>query len=524
MPSHILAVMPDPSKTFHIFVIYAREDLSSLKEFRKSLATLERRKEVRFWYDGEIIPGQPWEKAIKDNLKQADIIVLLLSPDFFSSDYIHSHELTEALSRHREGTTEVVPVILRHCLWKEHPEIAQLQVLPDNAVPVSSKKHWDDADEAYTNVAAGMSKLIKKLTDQKTPVPPVTADHASAIDHAANEAINAELRRAAEAYYNEKYETAFEIFIRYQHSPLFSGEFQRRLGRMYHLGQFVSTDYAKAKFWYEKAIENGDAWAMNSLGAMYYYGEGVTRDYQKAKGWYEKAVQRGSESAMRNIGLLYENGQGVPQDYQKAREWYEKAAQKGSEVAMRHLGLLYENGQGVPQDYPKAKEWYEKAAEKGSAEAMIDLGVLYYNGYGIPQNYQKAKEWCERAARKGNTGAMTNLGVLYYNGQGCTRDYLKAKKWYEKAIEEGSAAAMTNLGVLYYNGHGILQDYQKAKEWYEKAAEKNEPLAMRNLGNMYRYGYGVTQSFQTATEWYKKAHALGDKEALEQMKDMLKNQ
>jgi TPR repeat protein len=516
--------MPDPSKTFHIFVIYAREDLSSLKEFRKSLATLERRKEVRFWYDGEIIPGQPWEKAIKDNLKQADIIVLLLSPDFFSSDYIHSHELTEALSRHREGTTEVVPVILRHCLWKEHPDIAQLQVLPDNAVPVSSKKHWDDTDEAYTNVAAGMSKLIKKLTDQKTPVPPVTTDHAPTTDHAANEAITDELRRAAEAYDNEKYETAFEIFIRYQHSPLFTGEFQRRLGRMYNLGQFVSKDYTKAKFWYEKAIENGDSGAMNNLGVMYNNGEGVSQDYQNAKECYEKAAEKGNTGAMNNLGLVYKNGEGVIQDYQKAKEWFEKAAQKGDAAAMTNLGFLYYNGQGITQDFQKAKEWYEKAVQNGNSGAMNKLGVLYQNGQGVIQNYQKAKEWYEKAVQKGNIDAMTNLGLLYYNGQGITQDYQKAKEWYEKAVQKGSEAAMTCIGVLHHDGKGVTQDYQKAKEWYEKAAEKNETAAMRNLAILYRYGRGVAQSYQIATEWYKKAYALGDEKALEEMKDMLKNQ
>jgi TPR repeat protein len=213
---------------------------------------------------------------------------------------------------------------------------------------------------------------------------------------------------------------------------------------------------------------------------LYENGIGGAQDYVKAREWYEKAADKGDALGMTALGLLYENGQGVPRDYVKARELLEKAAAKDGEYAMTALGLLYQNGQGGPQDYVKVRELLE-AADKGDANAMTNLGLLYQNGRGVPQDYGKAREWYEKAADKGNAFAMTNLGLLYQNGRGAPQDYGKAREWYEKAADKGNAFAMNNLGLLYENGRGVPQDYVKAREWYEKAADKDDANAKANL-------------------------------------------
>ncbi|MCC6462536.1 MAG: TIR domain-containing protein, partial [Saprospiraceae bacterium] len=150
--------MPQPLKTF---IIYAREDRDALLELKKQLIPLERREQIAVWYDGEIVAGQEWGIAIQSNLQAADIILLLLSSDFFASDYIEKEELKEALARHENGQSVVVPVVIRHCIWQEHPEIQKLQVLPEGAAPVFSKKHWDSPDEALANVAQGIARISK---------------------------------------------------------------------------------------------------------------------------------------------------------------------------------------------------------------------------------------------------------------------------------------------------------------------------------------------------------------------------
>ena len=61
----------------------------------------------------------------------------------------------------------------------------------------------------------------------------------------------------------------------------------------------------------------------------------MAQDYAKAREWYEKAADKGDADAMADLGVLYANGQGVAQDYAKAREWYEKAADKGDATPWR---------------------------------------------------------------------------------------------------------------------------------------------------------------------------------------------
>jgi len=129
--------MPD-SSPLRLFIIYAREDQPALLELKAHLRPLEKRGDLTVWYDGEILPGQNWDEAIKAQLAAAEIVLLLISKSFFNSEYIEKEELEKALARHQKDEATVVPVIVKHCLWQAHPEISALQVLPKDGKPVSS--------------------------------------------------------------------------------------------------------------------------------------------------------------------------------------------------------------------------------------------------------------------------------------------------------------------------------------------------------------------------------------------------
>ena len=69
----------------NIFIAYSRKDIAYLNELRVYLKPLTRDASIHIWYDGEIIPGTPWDQAIKDQLKKADIILLLISCLLYTS-------------------------------------------------------------------------------------------------------------------------------------------------------------------------------------------------------------------------------------------------------------------------------------------------------------------------------------------------------------------------------------------------------------------------------------------------------
>ena len=190
---------------------------------------------------------------------------------------------------------------------------------------------------------------------------------------------------------------------------------------LYPNGHGVTQDYAKAREWYEKAANKGNASSMTSLGWLYEHGEGMEQDYAKAREWYEKAADKDDATAMTNLAWIYEQGLGVAQDYVIAREWYEKAAAKGNAFAMSSLGALYEDGQGVAQDYPKAREWYERAADHGDVEAVAYLEKLSIREAAKAGRYSEALQLQEALAvkveevetkREGKAGEETAQALL----------------------------------------------------------------------------------------------------------------
>lgn len=77
------------------------------------------------------------------------------------------------------------------------------------------------------------------------------------------------------------------------------------LGRAYHLGVGVSTDYGLAHYWYTKSAEQQNAAAECNLGYMYRSGKGVARDRSNARYWFSRAAQHGDTDAQSMIANEY---------------------------------------------------------------------------------------------------------------------------------------------------------------------------------------------------------------------------
>src|SRR5205085_12328398 len=94
-----------------IFLSYAHEDEKLKKELEKHLSLLKRQTLIDVWHDRDISAGMEWEQENRKYLKEADIILLLVSPDFINSDNCYTVEMQEALERHKQGEVRVIPVI-----------------------------------------------------------------------------------------------------------------------------------------------------------------------------------------------------------------------------------------------------------------------------------------------------------------------------------------------------------------------------------------------------------------------------
>src|SRR3989442_12154966 len=150
-----------------IFFCYAHEDEQLLKILKMHLKPLQHEGLIDVWYDRDISAGEEWEQEISKQLSAAQIILLLVSPDFINSDYCYGIEMKRALERHKRGEARVIPVILRPIYWQG--ALGKIQALPTDGRPATSS-HWHNLDEAFYDVAEGIRKPVEGLKAPSTEI------------------------------------------------------------------------------------------------------------------------------------------------------------------------------------------------------------------------------------------------------------------------------------------------------------------------------------------------------------------
>ena len=145
--------------TINLFYSYAHQDEALRDSLETHLKLLQRQKVIDSWHGRKVGAGREWEQAIDKNLEAADIILLLISADFVTSDYCWDVEIKRAMQRHAENSAVVIPVSLREC-DKTDAEFMKLQGLPKDFKPV---KKWADQDSAFTDIAKGIRAAANKI-------------------------------------------------------------------------------------------------------------------------------------------------------------------------------------------------------------------------------------------------------------------------------------------------------------------------------------------------------------------------
>ena len=120
--------------------------------------------------------------------------------------------------------------------------------------------------------------------------------------HISNSAFGDNILKGFDAYKNNDYETAFEI-------------------------------------WY-KLAEEGDAIAQNSLGVLFQKGQGVEKNYSESYKWFKKSAEDGYTPAQVSLGYVYDQGMGLNRNKVKAFMWWKIASLHGDNDAKTLLQIL----------------------------------------------------------------------------------------------------------------------------------------------------------------------------------------
>jgi hypothetical protein len=141
-----------------IFISYSHADESLKEEMLKHMAPLAHLNLIQTWHDRKMKAGDHIDTEISRELRNANLVLLLVSADFLNSEYCYHVEMEEAVKRHNRGETTVIPVILRHCYWKETP-FGDLLAATKDAKPVSD---YPSRDEAFLEVVKAIRIRIER--------------------------------------------------------------------------------------------------------------------------------------------------------------------------------------------------------------------------------------------------------------------------------------------------------------------------------------------------------------------------
>jgi len=164
-----------------IFISYHHKDSEYLEQLLTHLSILTRTKSANIFYDKAISAGESRSKEIKVNLEKADLILMLISPDYLASDFIYNQEIQLAFDKEAESGTYVIPIILRPTNWISIDWLRKRQVLPQGGNPISS---FENKDEAYYQITNSINDVIKGISKSALPVDkpkPVISDKSKTV-------------------------------------------------------------------------------------------------------------------------------------------------------------------------------------------------------------------------------------------------------------------------------------------------------------------------------------------------------
>lgn len=140
-----------------VFFSYSHKDEQLRDDLEVQLTMMKHEGLIEAWHDRRVVAGSDLNNAISTKLEEADVILLLVSPDFLASEYCWGVEMTRAMERHEAGEAAVIPVILRACDWHRAP-FGKLLATPTDGKPITA---WADRDAAFLDVAHKIRAAIE---------------------------------------------------------------------------------------------------------------------------------------------------------------------------------------------------------------------------------------------------------------------------------------------------------------------------------------------------------------------------
>lgn len=240
-----------------LFISYSHKDADWLDLVQTHLAILRMQGQVKAWSDESIQPGDRWKDEIETAMREADVAVLLVSPNFIASDFIMKQELPRLLdiqNRKQPGRLHrILPLILEPCAWKKIPALQELEVRPKGRELSAGSEHQQQAD--LVDFAQQVTDLLFAAPAPVETQPPAGTQTKTVVLGAKNYA-TLELRLSHWEW------NSYQVELSFTWSGDRSGDFLQRYDACLDLDEFAGMDDAEtyARNLHHALFPNQEAW------------------------------------------------------------------------------------------------------------------------------------------------------------------------------------------------------------------------------------------------------------------------
>ncbi len=153
-------VMSIATRIFYSYAKGVSRDKVLLKKLKNQLSLARRQGLIDDRYDSESAMQSREDRSDGTHLiDEADIIVLLVSSEYFASEYCVNIEMQRALERHETRGALLIPILLRDTDWKKSP-LNKYRMLPLDEKPVQRKNI--DIDSILVEIGKEICRAAEK--------------------------------------------------------------------------------------------------------------------------------------------------------------------------------------------------------------------------------------------------------------------------------------------------------------------------------------------------------------------------
>lgn len=220
-----------------------------------------------------------------------------------------------------------------------------------------------------------------------------------------------------------------------------------------------------------KAIDwNTPHTVWNAKGDDFYYGRSGSVDYTQALYWYHKAADAGNMYAMNSIAICYQQGKGVPHDDKLYIEWLKKASNAGNPEGAYNLAECYFSGNGVKKDTDKALEYWSEAAKLGHPSAQQRRDAVFAKVQVMRRNHRTKNHICHDLGFQMTTGPTMVVEITLNQAANA---YLVNAQGYQNYLNGNNFS--------YQGGYATQSPYRikipSSNHWYVIVDNGDDPIS-----------------------------------------------